>query len=300
MARPETPIEDMSDYYVVRDVASGTHVVKKEPKALAGWLESRQKATLVLADGNEFQGFSFGYHESTAGEVVFNTGMVGYPESLSDPSYAGQILVITFPLVGNYGVPGEERDSLGLLKYFESDKIYLKAVVISDYSFISSHYTAKKSLGEWLQEQKIPGIYGVDTRAITKLIRQHGSILGKVVVQGSSNSTIPFYDPNLENLSATVSRTQIQVFRPPPLGDSADETLSKPVNILAVDCGIKNNIIRFLVNVLRVTLTLVPWNHDFTNMEFDGLFLSNGPGNPEQCMQTVEYIKKASMVSARG
>merc|ERR1719238_1681673 len=144
-------------------------------------------ATLELADGMTYSGFSFGHPTSVAGEVVFNTGMVGYPESLTDPSYAGQILVITFPLVGNYGVPSDERDELGLLKYFESDKIHLRAVVIQDYSFVSSHHTAKRTLSEWLKEQRIPGIYDVDTRAVTKLIRQSGAVLGRVVI-GSDGS----------------------------------------------------------------------------------------------------------------
>lgn len=142
--------------------------------SLISWLSARTEATLELADGSIFKGFSFGHDESTSGEVVFNTGMVGYPESLTDPSYAGQILVITFPLIGNYGVPSEERDVLGLLTHFESEKIHVKGVVISDYSFTSSHYTAQMTLAQWLKRQKIPGIYGVDTRALTKLIRSHG------------------------------------------------------------------------------------------------------------------------------
>merc|ERR1719238_2063374 len=146
-------------------------------------------ATLELADGMTYSGFSFGHPTSVAGEVVFNTGMVGYPESLTDPSYAGQILVITFPLVGNYGVPSEqELDNLGLLQNFESSKVQVRAVVVSDYSFVSSHYTAQKTLSQWLHQHGVPGIYGVDTRAITKLLRQHGALLGKVVVEGDKMS----------------------------------------------------------------------------------------------------------------
>jgi len=283
------------------------------PSALISWLSCRTRASLELADGSVFEGFSFGHPESTTGEVVFNTGMVGYPESLSDPSYAGQILVITFPLIGNYGVPGQEPDCLGLLKNFESDKIHLKAVVVSDYSFTASHYTAKSTLGAWLKEHGIPGVYGVDTRALTKLIRTTGAVLGKVLVDGSTNSEdLPFEDPNLSNLVAQVSRKEKQVFEPPALDqtDSSedswcpedspvktlsvieDSTAGKRVHILVVDCGIKNNILRYLVTALRVKATVVPWDYDFTQDEFDGLFISNGPGDPTQCTTLIAHVQK--------
>jgi len=280
-----------------------------DPKALPMWLESRTRASLVLSDGSVFQGYSFGHPASTSGEVVFNTGMVGYPESLTDPSYAGQILVITFPLIGNYGVAADERDELGLLRHFESEKIHLKAVVISEYSFVSSHYTANRTLAEWLKQQRIPAIYGVDTRAVTKLIRSHGAILGKIEIDGGAKAdSFAFEDPNLVNLSAQVSRTEKQVFVPPPAPPprpgspeyapaesepsvSAQTVSGETVHILAVDCGIKNNIIRYLVNVLRVKLTVVPWDYDFRNEEFDGLFLSNGPGDPTKCQQTIDSLR---------
>merc|ERR1719261_932570 len=159
------------------------------------WLSDRRPASLELADGRVLGGWSFGHPSSTAGEVCFSTGMVGYPESLTDPSYAGQILVITFPLVGNYGVPAEEElDSLGLLKHFESDKIHVKAVVVSDYSFAASHYTAKQTLSQWLHRHHVPGIYGVDTRAITKLLREHGAVLGKLAVEGDVKAKDMEYD----------------------------------------------------------------------------------------------------------
>mmetsp|Transcript_5187 Transcript_5187/g.12017 ORF Transcript_5187/g.12017 Transcript_5187/m.12017 type:complete len:1582 (-) Transcript_5187:297-5042(-) len=279
----------------------------EDGQGLCEWLDSRKKATLELSDGSIYEGFSFGHPESVAGEVVFNTGMVGYPESLTDPSYAGQILVITFPLIGNYGVPAEDRDELGLLQYFESDRIHVKAVVIADYSFVASHYQSQRTLADWLQKSGVPGIYGVDTRAVTKLIRQHGAILGKVIVAGSKNAQeLDFYDPNLINLSEVVSRKEKQVFLPPPLEPhqslghghfQADEIelasmeRPEPVHILAVDCGIKNNIIRYLAARLRVKLTVVPWDYDFTGDDFDGLFLSNGPGNPEMCSKTVEHVR---------
>jgi carbamoyl-phosphate synthase small subunit len=154
---------------------------------------SCKRAKLVLKDGKVFEGFSFGAEKSTAGEVVFNTGMVGYPESLTDPSYCGQILTITFPLVGNYGVPGGEMDDLGLPKNFEGDRIWVKGLIISDYSFIPSHYSSVQKLGEWLQKEGVPGIFGIDTRAITKHIRQTGSILGKIIID---DNNVDWYDPN--------------------------------------------------------------------------------------------------------
>jgi len=277
------------------------------PDAYTDWLSNRRTATLKLIDGTEVSGFSFGYEGPAAGEVVFNTGMVGYPESLSDPSYAGQLLVITYPLVGNYGVAAEEEDNLGLLKSFESSKIHVKAVIVSEYSFTASHYTARRTLGTWLKSQGVPGIYGVDTRALTKKIRVHGALLGKIIVQGGAED-LPFDDPNERNLADEVCRKEKQVFEPPstPIfaeGDaaiaakSAQNTYasrpagSPPFHIVAVDCGMKNNIIRYFVNVLRVKLTVVPWNYDFTKDAFDGLFLSNGPGDPSKCTVLVEHVK---------
>merc|ERR1719210_3233629 len=217
--------------------------------------------------------------------------MVGYPESLTDPSYAGQILVLTFPLVGNYGVPSDDSDSWGLKQHFESDRIHVRAVIVADYSFCASHYTARRSLGEWLAMHKIPAVYGIDTRAVTKRIRTHGSILGKVVVQDCSPAReLSFEDPNETNLAAQVSRSSKQEFLPPR--EEGGQGKSKGgVHILAVDCGIKNNIIRYLVNVCRVRLTVVPWNYNFTEDEFDGLFLSNGPGDPSQCTVLIDHVR---------
>jgi len=275
--------------------------------SLIQWLAARRPASLELADGNSFQGWSFGHPSSTSGEVVFNTGMVGYPESLTDPSYAGQILVITFPLVGNYGVPTEdELDTLGLLKNFESGKIHLRAVVISDYSYTASHYTAQQTLSAWLDQHGVPGIYGVDTRMITKLLREHGTVLGKITVEGDVNAKdMEFDDPNVGNLAEQVSRRQKETFSPPAIDETqeprwvapgemevnAEMICGRTVHILVVDCGVKNNILRYLVNVLRVKVTVVPWDYDFTGDEFDGLFLSNGPGDPTKCAVTIGHVR---------
>ena len=148
-------------------------------------MKARKGATLKLENGMEFHGFSFGYDGPSDGEVVFSTAMVGYPESLTDPSYSGQILCVTYPLIGNYGVPQEGSDQLGISLNFESEKIWVRGLVISDYSFDYSHWDAVKSLDEWLKEQKIPGIFGIDTRALTQILREKGSMLGMIVPDGT-------------------------------------------------------------------------------------------------------------------
>ncbi len=231
---------------------------------------------LVLEDGAEFHGWSFGYEESVAGEVVFNTAMAGYPESITDASYRGQILVLTYPLIGNYGVPGKQREH-GLLKFFESDDIHISALVISDYSFNYSHWNADQSLADWLKDSKIPGIYGIDTRALTKHLREEGAMLGKILFD---DENLPFYDPNKENLVAQVSVKE------------KVEYGSGKYRILLVDCGVKNNIIRCLLR-RDTTIIRVPWDHDFTNEQYDGLFISNGPGDPKACSKTINHLSQA-------
>ncbi len=234
------------------------------------------KAQLELEDGSVFQGWSFGAQRTAAGEVVFNTGMVGYPESLTDPSYFGQILVLTYPLIGNYGVP-PSRIVDGLEEFFESDGIKISGLVVSEYSEEYSHWNAVKSLGEWLTEQNVPGIYGVDTRMLTKRLREEGTMLGRITF---FNERLPFYDPNKINLVEKVScREPIEYGR-------GDKT------VVLVDCGAKDNIVRSLVQRgLRVRR--VPWNYDFTNEPFDGVMISNGPGDPKMCRETVQIIRKA-------
>lgn len=239
-------------------------------------------ARLILEDGTTFEGYSFGAQAPTTGEVVFNTAMTGYPESLTDPSYSGQILVLTFPLIGNYGVPSEERDEHGLLKFFESEKIHVQGLIVSDYSFQYSHWNAIKSLSEWLQEQNIPAIYGVDTRQITKIIREHGVMLGKIAIEGMPEPA-EFIDPNTENLVAKTSCTEVVTY-----GNGKHK-------VVLVDCGCKYNIIRCLLK-RDATVVRVPWDYDFTTMEYDGVMLSNGPGDPSLCGKTVENIRKAFAV----
>ena len=146
---------------------------------------------LYLADGsNPIPGRSFGAATSVSGEVVFNTGMVGYPEALTDPSYRGQILVLTYPMIGNYGVPNESiMDEHGLPDYFESKEIHIAGLVVSSYSWEHSHWAAQKSLSKWLQEYNIPAMYGVDTRELTKNLREYGTILGRLEVVSSYKTT---------------------------------------------------------------------------------------------------------------
>jgi carbamoyl-phosphate synthase / aspartate carbamoyltransferase len=140
---------------------------------------------LYVADDsmNPVEAWSFGASTTVTGEVVFNTGMVGYPEALTDPSYRGQILVLTYPLIGNYGVPDQNiQDEHGLPMYFESREIHIAGLVVSSYSWEHSHWAAQQSLGKWLKDSNIPAIYGVDTRALTKLLREHGTLLGRLEV----------------------------------------------------------------------------------------------------------------------
>ncbi|MDR1368775.1 MAG: glutamine-hydrolyzing carbamoyl-phosphate synthase small subunit [Dysgonamonadaceae bacterium] len=236
-----------------------------------------KKLTLVLENGVNFDGFSFGYEKPVAGEVVFNTAMVGYPESLTDPSYAGQILAVTYPLVGNYGVP-EDKIVDGLSEFYESEKIQVTGLIISEYSHQYSHWNATKSLGEWLKEHQIPGIYGIDTRELTKLIREKGSLKGKIVF--NSPDEIDFSDPSKENQVAKVSCEEVLRY-----GNGSK-------TVVLVDCGVKHNILRCLLRY-DVNIVRVPWNYDFNTLEYDGLFISNGPGDPEHCEITVRNIRKA-------
>jgi len=230
------------------------------------------QAKLVLEDGTVFEGESFGASISAAGEVVFNTGMVGYPESLTDPSYYGQILVLTYPLIGNYGIP--ENDFSVNAEYFESARIQVTGLIVSEESMKYSHWQAVQSLSNWLSSANVPAVSGIDTRRLTQILREKGSMLGKVVLQDD----IGFYDPNHENIVPKVS-------------PKVSTTLGKGSKRVALlDCGCKQSILRHLlqrdVEVLRL-----PWDTDISQYEFDGLLVSNGPGNPKECVQPVESVR---------
>jgi len=223
---------------------------------------------LLLADGTKIEGKSFGANKYSAGEVVFNTGMTGYVEAFTDPSYAGQIVVLTYPLVGNYGVPDK--------KTWESKKMQIAGLVVSEYSEHYSHHDAKESLSQWLKDSGVPAITGVDTRALTKKLREHGVMLGQLI----ANRAGTFDDPNEQNLVATVSPEKKKRYG------------SGRKKIIAIDCGMKENIVRALIRP-DTTLVRVPWNYDFTRDDYDALFISNGPGDPRKCSATIAHIRKA-------
>jgi carbamoyl-phosphate synthase small subunit len=236
----------------------------------------RLPATLILEDGTHFQGYAFGAEHPVKGEVVFNTGMIGYPESLTDPSYKGQILTFTYPLIGNYGVPGNQRED-GLLRYFESDHIQIQGLIVSDYSDHYHHWNATTSLSAWMQEHNIPGITNIDTRALTKKLRQKGTMLGRIYYDTDEDTT--FYDPNTHNLVAEVSITHPILYQ------------KGKKRVILVDCGVKNNIIRAFLR-RNISVLRCPWDYNFLNEDADGIVLSNGPGNPKTCQKTITHIRK--------
>ena len=280
-----------------------------------------RQARLILEDGTTFCGWSFGFDTNTVGEVVFNTAMSGYPESLTDPSYAGQILVTTYPLIGNYGVPsltpspspkgegsiysqgGEAAKKLTTplspwrgvggeaLPVMESDRIHAKAIVVADYSETYSHWNAKESLASWLKREQVPGITGIDTRRLTKVLREHGVMMGRI-------SLTPDPSPNGEGSEDTqdygsvnwveqVSCKEVITYKPECSMFNVQCSTKK---VVLVDCGVKANIIRCLIR-RGIEVVRVPWDYDFNQLEFDGLFLANGPGDPERCERTVAHIR---------
>jgi carbamoyl-phosphate synthase small subunit len=247
-------------------------------------------AKLMLEDGTVFDGIGFGYPSETAGEVVFNTGMVGYTETLTDPSYRGQILCLTYPLVGNYGVPNYDvKDKYGLPKFFESDRIQVKGLLIHDLSNIASHWSCTKTLDHWLYEEKVPGIYGIDTRELTKKIRVHGVMMGAIVV---SKNTI---DESFMNKVLSNARYEGLNFVPEVSTSETQEYGDKGRNcIVVLDTGVKYSIIR---NIMRTGYRVVrlPWDATYEQMMSynpQGVVISNGPGNPKTCTSTIKTASK--------
>lgn len=250
-------------------------------------------ATLVLSDGTRFTGESFGAPFDSAqddtfgsGEVVFSTGMTGYPESMTDPSFRGQILVSTYPLIGNYGVPSEELNEWGFSKNFESENIHVNGLIVTQVSETHSHFAAVSSLQRWMEKHGVPGITGIDTRMLTKKLRDEGVMLGRIV-QDDNAKVVSFDDPNVRNLVAEVSIDKPVTYAPL-------ETLDSKLTVLAYDCGMKRNIIRSFLN-RGVTVVRVPWDYDLDSYKgkLDGVFISNGPGDPKTCVPTIEAIKKS-------
>lgn len=249
--------------------------------------------TLVLQDGTTFRGRSFGYEGNVAGEVVFNTAMMGYPEALTDPSYAGQIMVLTYPLVGNYGVPRFTFEDNGLPTFMESDRIYATALIVADYSEQYSHWNAHESLSDWLKREKVPGVTSIDTRALTKVLRERGVMMGRLEFEGAvCCDTIATNETNKEDYGAInwVERVSCK--------DIVRYNEGAGRKVVLVDCGVKANIIRCLIN-RGVEVIRVPWNYNYTAMDFDGLFLANGPGDPDKCVDAVEVLKKQMSLSRK-
>lgn len=238
---------------------------------------------LLLEDGSSFIGTSFGKLKEVSGEVVFTTAMMGYPESLTDPSYKGQILVLTYPLIGNYGVEELRKNEEGIIENFESGRIHMSGLIVSEYSDTFSHWAAKKSLGAWLEEQDVPAITGIDTRALTKKLREKGAMLGKILAVNNDKKE-PFEDPNERNLVEEVSCKEPVIYKK-----------GKKMVVL-VDTGVKENIIRSLLK-RDLTVARVPWNYDFFEdkelKKFDGLVFTNGPGDPKKVKKTIELMEHA-------
>lgn len=269
-----------------------------------------KKVTLILDDGSRFYGKSFGYEKPVAGEVVFNTAMTGYPESLTDPSYAGQLMTLTYPLVGNYGVPPFTIEPNGLPTFMESERIHAEALIVSDYSDNYSHWNATESLADWLKREHVPGITGIDTRQLTKVLREHGVMMGKIVFDDEPDN-LPTATYEGVNYVDQVSCKDLIVYaadqsRHFPLHTPADElnhhlsSINSQLSsityqlktVVLVDCGVKANILRCLLR-RGVQVVRVPWDYDYNDLRFDGLFISNGPGDPDTCDAAVQNIRRA-------
>jgi carbamoyl-phosphate synthase small subunit len=267
------------------------------------------RARLCLEDGSVLEGAAFGSTGSMSGEVVFSTGMAGYPQSLSDPSYRGQILVSTYPMAGNYGVPVDpaggtvQVDDRGVPLYLESDSVQVSGLVVSEVCGRPSHHASGSTLSAWLLANGVPGISGIDTRALTVLLRENGTMRGAIVVEsdeklaeatGVAFSSVRFGDLDLPALGggtsarpvADVSPSTVRVYEAAPGGRD------RAPRIALLDCGAKANILRCLF-ARDATVIRVPWDHDLSGIEYDGLFLSNGPGDPKACGRTIAATRKA-------
>jgi len=228
-------------------------------------------AQLVLKTGERF----LGYTQSTqtfevSGEVIFNTGMLGYVESLTDPSYAGQILCFTYPLIGNYGVSAPTT--------WESNRIQVKSVVVSELATFYSNCTSQHSLLSWFENENIPFIAGVDTRALTHCLRENGVTTG-IITQFNK----PQYD--FIEFDAIDWVKQVTIRQPINYGTGRKK-------VIVVDCGLKENILRCLLK-FPIKIKRVPYDYDYSQENFDGVFISNGPGDPQLCKKTITILRKA-------
>jgi len=257
------------------------------------FLMKSRRAVLILEDGSIFTGYGFGaLPKETPGECVFTTGMTGYTETLTDPSYHGQILCMTYPLVGNYGVPAYSQvDEFGLPLHFESLGIKVSGLIIHELCHTPSHWASVKTLDQWLAEEGIPGIYGIDTRQLTRKLRKRGVMLGILKTYDQSEQVdfdelirkaqnIP--DPNERNLAAEVSTSKPIVYN-----------ASGKKRVVLIDCGTKVGIIQCLLR-LGVSVIQVPYNTPFEKIweyQPDGVLISNGPGNPAVMKETIKTIR---------
>ncbi|NMI82985.1 MAG: carbamoyl-phosphate synthase (glutamine-hydrolyzing) small subunit [Candidatus Nitrosopumilus sp. MTA1] len=245
---------------------------------------------LVFDDGTVIDGQGFGYSTTVFGEIVFNTGMVGYPEALTDPSYNGQILTLTYPLIGNYGVPDPSiKDDDGISKFFESDKIQVRGLVVHELSLTASHWNLSMTLDEWMHNEKIPGISGIDTRELTKKLRTGGVMMAALVVSDSEIdveeikkqlSSAPHY--NSEQFMEIVSTKQERVY-----GDDKK-------SVVVIDTGAKNAILRN-IRQMGYKVILLPWNVTYEKIisyNPKGVVLTSGPGDPQNCPDTIDTAKK--------
>ena len=271
---------------------------------------------MVLDDGSRFRGEAFGYEKPVVGEVVFNTAMTGYPESLTDPSYAGQLMTLTYPLIGNYGVPPFTFGENGLPVFMEGERIYPEALIVSDYSEEYSHWNAMESLDAWLKREQVPGVTGIDTRELTKVLREHGVMMGRLVYDKASDGIVPGTSLDVRSLSDgnfpqygevnyvdRVSCKDIIVYEGGGSRSFSTSLSKEELNaqiklsgtvkrVLLVDCGVKANILRCLIR-RGVSVIRVPWDYDFNGLAYDGLFISNGPGDPDTCDAAVQNIRRA-------
>lgn len=280
-----------------------------------------KKAKLVLEDGSSFEGTLFGAEIPKSGEVVFNTGMVGYPETFTDPSYKGQILILTYPLIGNYGIPREKIIKKHLSEAFESEKAQIQGLIVTQYSENYHHWHADESLSDWLKKYDIPGISGIDTRMLTQKIREKGAMLGKIIPEdmNQENTTNPTAighqsvtsnptatenraansNPATTKNTATLNEKNTPFYDPNTHNVVAEVSIKKPIlyergrkKIIIIDTGIKHAIIRNFLD-RNITVYRVPWNYNFFDekIKFDGVFIANGPGDPAIIKETHRLIQ---------
>ena len=256
--------------------------------------KKERPAILMLQDCRYFQGIGFGATKIVTGELVFNTMTgAGYNETLTDPSYQGQIVVMTHPLIGNYGVPPWEKDEYGITKYFESDSIKVTGFVVNECCKNPNHYESRKTLNDFLLEEGIPGIEWIDTRAVTKILREEGVQVSLLAVFESGenpnveelkNIVKKAKDPNCSHLVSEVSTKEVKIFSP----------LNPKGRVVVLDCGVKLNILRnFIIRGLEIIQ--IPYNYSYDKiMSYNpnGVFISNGPGDPDMCINAIEVCKQ--------